>query len=997
MLKRPIALLVSLCFAFTNIPYIQARDLQAFELSAPGSMIHLSVPLNPPVLQGIKVHSENPFLFDFIMDNGSGRLQQDQLKDESARLIKYFLAGMTVPENDLWVNLSPYEKARIIPKSFGLTQMGRDLLAEDYLLKQLTSSLIYPEDATGKAFWKRVYEEAAKKFGTTDIPVNTFNKVWIVPQKAMVYENVDEGTAYVVESKLKVMLEQDYLSLAKHNAITGPAAQKAIGAKDTSALGSQIIREIVIPQLTKEVNEGRNFARLRQVYSSLILATWYKRKIKDSILNDVYSNQNKVAGVNIKDPREKERIYQLYLQAFRKGVYNYIKEEQDPVSRQMVPRHYFSGGFQMDMSMLTTTTNPSAVRALPVADHSMVRVGIKPPGTEFAAFMKKAVLTMVAGAWLCTAAGCGGGSQNNNGGGGGGGVLQPPTQPTITNVVINNNDTSGTVAPYLQSPEMNPLTGLSQNNLITSTELGQLTAQGINVDNEIDGTNTEAQAMLLIALRQTGTGANMMDNSYVLDQNDDGNPNTPTYPWTINVKNYSPTNGVYRNVRDTNFSEPNWEANWDFGVDVRENAWIGLAALHNLVGTGDQKLLKFALERASFLGTMMPQSGGIAFGPKGQFSPNGDTNFFFDLKDTPSNGVALQFFDALGRATKDPQWTAAADAIFGWYLATYSPVNGVFLNTATSTDGITFKLGDIGTFTPESTAFMPVDRIIADQAHANIYGGNNTVADRMTFMDQVIKNTENLTAIKDNLGNVLGFNYGIDATMKDVLSIQYSLEMAVLYYQMSEAYQTQGNNTMAAFYKAKFDFLMTSLKKYEVNVNGATALPAAVYFSTGLPAEGVVLKSLGLTTAFGFGDKKASMWYKFASEIAVGDFNPLHVDNAMVAKIAAAYRILQAERASHPAVIPAEVTAAKERAIARETDKAMFTKGGIDLNPDQMGLVIKTFTGTLGKQTSMKFKLDPAMRGELLKSAGFEPVIISVQPLKNLPAFLGFNQAAAKA
>src|SRR5476651_2711818 len=94
--------------------------------------------------------------------------------------------------------------------------MGRDLLAEDYMLKQITASLIYPEDEVGKKFWKRIYEEAQKKYGTTNIPVNTFNKVWIVPEKAVVYENAKAGTAYVVESKLKVMLEVDYLSMEKH-------------------------------------------------------------------------------------------------------------------------------------------------------------------------------------------------------------------------------------------------------------------------------------------------------------------------------------------------------------------------------------------------------------------------------------------------------------------------------------------------------------------------------------------------------------------------------------------------------------------------------------------------------------------------------------------------------------------------------------------------------------------------------------------------------------
>jgi hypothetical protein len=113
---------------------------------------------------------------------------------------------------------SAYEKDRIIPQSFGLTEMGRDLLAEDYMLKQITASLIYPEGEIGKKFWKRIYEEAQRRYGTTNVPVNTFNKVWIVPEKAVVFENAKAGTAYVVESKLKVMLEQDCLALS-HNVI----------------------------------------------------------------------------------------------------------------------------------------------------------------------------------------------------------------------------------------------------------------------------------------------------------------------------------------------------------------------------------------------------------------------------------------------------------------------------------------------------------------------------------------------------------------------------------------------------------------------------------------------------------------------------------------------------------------------------------------------------------------------------------------------------------
>ncbi len=383
-----IILLAFLVNSFGPLP-AYAQD---YHLPAPGVMVRLSPPLDPPILKGIKVYPDNPFRFDFILDKGDSQLSNDALKDESSKLIKYFLASLTIPEKDLWVNLSPYEKDRIIPNSFGFTEMGRDLLAEDYMLKQITASLIYPEEGTGKKFWKRIYEEAQKKFGTTNIPVNTFNKVWIVPDKAVVYENAKAGTAYVVEAKLKVMLEQDYLAFEKNQrqpgdmfnkeqqknvspstlpselGLNSKASQVNNGSTSESvnALGSQIVREIVIPELTKEVNENKNFAKLRQVYNSLILATWYKKKIKDSILFQVYADKNKVAGVNIDDPQEKQKIYQRYLQAFKKGVYNYIKEEQDPMTQEIIPRKYFSGGMRFNFSnaAMTTTSNSSILRRM---------------------------------------------------------------------------------------------------------------------------------------------------------------------------------------------------------------------------------------------------------------------------------------------------------------------------------------------------------------------------------------------------------------------------------------------------------------------------------------------------------------------------------------------------------------------------------------------------------------------------------------------------------
>ncbi|MBF0489945.1 MAG: hypothetical protein HQL15_04930, partial [Candidatus Omnitrophica bacterium] len=153
-------------------------------------------------------------------------------------------------------------------------------------------------------------------------------------------------TAYVVEARLKVMLEEDYVALNKNN--KGRTSPKGISTKkDVHTLGSQIIHEIIIPELTREVNQGKNFAQLRQVYNSLILATWYKKKIKDSILAQVYADKNKVTGVDYRRDATHgvSNIYEQYLQAFKKGVYNYIKEESDVVTQKRIPRKYFSGGF----------------------------------------------------------------------------------------------------------------------------------------------------------------------------------------------------------------------------------------------------------------------------------------------------------------------------------------------------------------------------------------------------------------------------------------------------------------------------------------------------------------------------------------------------------------------------------------------------------------------------------------------------------------------------
>ncbi len=337
-------LVVSFIGSSIHAPVFARIDPMPY-MPKPGVMVPLSPEFTPAYLKGIVVHPEDPLKFDFIIYKGDKPLTDPQKKEEYTKLTKYFLASLAIPDDNQWVNLSPYEKDRIIKDDFGKTEMGRDLLAQDYMLKQITASLIYPEDNLGKKFWSTVYAKAQQQYGTTNIPVNTFNKVWILPDDALIYEK--GNTAYILRNHLRVMLEEDYLSLQKHSGIASGVIARSVATKQSlsniNALGSKIVRQIVLPELQREVNEDKNFAALRQVYSGMLLATWFKRELRESLLGQIYANKAKVKGVD-QDPKTNEEIYRQYLKAYKKGVFNFIKEDVDKYTNETVPRKYFSGG-----------------------------------------------------------------------------------------------------------------------------------------------------------------------------------------------------------------------------------------------------------------------------------------------------------------------------------------------------------------------------------------------------------------------------------------------------------------------------------------------------------------------------------------------------------------------------------------------------------------------------------------------------------------------------
>ncbi len=374
--RKAISTVVLLCFSLFTIVVPAGSQI------TPILNFGLTTSFQPPVLRGMMVHPENPLLFDFIVDRGQEKIGNNLLKDESTKLIKYFLTSMTIPDKDAWVNLSPFEKDRIIPDALGQTEMGRQMLEQDYVLKQLAASLTNPDTELGKRYWdevNRVIASEAKQSLKNEIasslaaPRNDnsriFSKVWIVPDGATVVEK--DGFAYITESKLTVMLDIDYGSqnLSSPHVLSGdplPKIDSRFRGNDIEKLSTQVFREMILPKLIEEVNTGKNFAATRQVYQSVILAAWYKRALKDSLLGRIYADKSKIEGVETDVKDIKQKVYEQYLEAFKKGAYNVIKEEDGP-DGETIPRKYFSGGTSYAEFRPKIVRGSSAINGVEVA------------------------------------------------------------------------------------------------------------------------------------------------------------------------------------------------------------------------------------------------------------------------------------------------------------------------------------------------------------------------------------------------------------------------------------------------------------------------------------------------------------------------------------------------------------------------------------------------------------------------------------------------------
>jgi len=174
-------------------------------------------------------------------------------------------------------------------------------------------------------------------------------------------------SAYIYKATLKVMLEEDYLT--EHTpAVRAPhrgGAESGHGFSDPrlkqlNEYSTQLIRELIIPKLSYQVNTSKRYAPLRQVYYSLILAQWFKQKLRDdSFKESVIFKNHPFSGRTIpkidsgdltnlvaKQPYDKQDYFKQYQQSFKDGEYNLTESIYTPYGQSI--RRYMSGGMNWE-------------------------------------------------------------------------------------------------------------------------------------------------------------------------------------------------------------------------------------------------------------------------------------------------------------------------------------------------------------------------------------------------------------------------------------------------------------------------------------------------------------------------------------------------------------------------------------------------------------------------------------------------------------------------
>lgn len=363
-MRRILALLISFCLVFEQAGFAQVAG-------QPGVPLYLSAVapsadrFRPIHLRSLSIKQGSDDI-NVLLDKGdAAKVQPQEITDTAKKLMEYFQIGLRLPNSMFWVNLRPDAPGEIIDPYLEKTDLGRVLLEADLQLKKDLAKFTDPLTAEGKQYWDRLYARAEQLYGSGDIEIPTVTRPWIVPGEIILGESRD--TAYVYKATLNVMLEQDYLKDSVRFSFDDERG------REMNEYSSQLVRELIIPKLTRHVNASKQYAPLRQVYYSLILAQWFKARNSGQAGRYAQKIDTRdLTGLTSQKSWSKDTYFKAYQKSFNQGEYN--RQENVFSYNGMAVRRYFSGGLAFNAIATGIAKTAAAATVIPAGIRSAAAV-----------------------------------------------------------------------------------------------------------------------------------------------------------------------------------------------------------------------------------------------------------------------------------------------------------------------------------------------------------------------------------------------------------------------------------------------------------------------------------------------------------------------------------------------------------------------------------------------------------------------------------------------
>ena len=245
--------------------------------------------------------------------------------------IKFFLIALSLPNDQMWVNLSPdLDETNILGNQLGKTDLGKKFLFYDLLLKKDAQQLM---------------EELQDRFPLLD---NLFNissdvsiRFWIVPGRGM----ASVGNDFILLRKTPLDVRVEIRN-------KDGELRKKIEA---------LIRKEVLPKLVAKINNSKEYLGLRVIHNSILLAQWYKSYKRDGMFSPLIDRGIPVGDL-VSDKMWFRKWYlKKYLSMYYKHLLSNVGSMEYMVNMQLI----VGGVDESNAFMELTLAHTSSMERLP--------------------------------------------------------------------------------------------------------------------------------------------------------------------------------------------------------------------------------------------------------------------------------------------------------------------------------------------------------------------------------------------------------------------------------------------------------------------------------------------------------------------------------------------------------------------------------------------------------------------------------------------------------